>query len=57
MVFINLYEIEKRNILQLLQGVVMRLRRRDDGDDVTNVQYKSNRNGHYESPLISNRFK
>jgi hypothetical protein len=28
------------------------LRERDDGSNVNNVQYKSNRNCHYESPRI-----
>jgi hypothetical protein len=28
-----------------------RLRGRDDGGDVNNVQYKSNQNYHYELPL------
>jgi hypothetical protein len=29
------------------------LRRRDDGGDVTDAEYKLNQNGHYESPLYN----
>jgi hypothetical protein len=34
-------------------GVGRGLKERDNGGNVTNVQYKSNRNCHYETPLVS----
>jgi hypothetical protein len=37
-----------------LSGVGMGLTGRDDGGDLTNVQYKPNLNCHYESPHIMN---
>jgi hypothetical protein len=37
-----------------LRGTGRELRGRDNGDDVTNVQYKLNKNCHYESPYITN---
>jgi hypothetical protein len=36
-----------------LGGVERGLRGRDDGGNVNNVQYKSNQNCHYESPLYN----
>jgi hypothetical protein len=40
----------KKPLAIALSGVRRRLRGRDDGGDVTNVQYKSNWNCHCESP-------
>jgi hypothetical protein len=42
----------KKPLAIALGGVGRRLRGRDDGDDVTNVQYKSNQNCHYESSPV-----
>jgi hypothetical protein len=40
----------KKPLAIALSGVGRELKGRDDGGNVTNVQYKSNRNCHYESP-------
>jgi hypothetical protein len=52
--FIYIYEIEQRNFLQFFkwgeEGIEGE-RRRDDGGDKTNVQYKPNQNCHHESSL------
>jgi hypothetical protein len=50
--FIYLYETEPLAIA--LNGVGRGLRGRDDGDNVNDVQYKTNQNCHYESPSIMN---
>jgi hypothetical protein len=34
-----------------LSGMERQLRGRDDGRNIKNVQYKSNHNFHYESPI------
>jgi hypothetical protein len=39
-----------------LSGVRRWLRGRDDGGDITNVQYKPNRKCHYESPSPYNEY-
>jgi hypothetical protein len=54
--FIYLHETELRKSLAIaLSWVVRRLRGRDDGGNVNNIQYKSIRNCHYESlPCIMN---
>jgi hypothetical protein len=43
----------KKPLAIALSVVGKRLRGRDDGGNVNNVQYKSNRNYHYESPLYN----
>jgi hypothetical protein len=49
--FICPYEIELRNLLQIaLSGAKKGLGEGNNGSNVTNVQYKSNQNCHYESP-------
>jgi hypothetical protein len=40
----------KRALAIGLSGVGRRLRGRDDGSNVTNLQYESNQNCHYKSP-------
>jgi hypothetical protein len=45
--FIYLYEIEQATVLS---GVRRGLRRRDNGGELTNVQYKLIWNCHYEFP-------
>jgi hypothetical protein len=50
--FIYLYKIELRDLAIALSGVGRELRRRDNGDNVTNVQYKSNQNCYYEMPPV-----
>jgi hypothetical protein len=51
--FIYLYEIELKKPLAIaLSGVGRGLRGRDNGDNINNVQYKSNWNSHYESSCI-----
>jgi hypothetical protein len=42
----------KRPLAIALSGVGRRWRGRDDGDNVTNVQYNPNWNCHYDSPLV-----
>jgi hypothetical protein len=42
--FMYLYEVELRKLAIALSGVGRGLRGRDNGDSVTNVQYKSIRN-------------
>jgi hypothetical protein len=51
--FIYLYETELRNLAIALSGVGRGLMGRDNGDNVTNVQYKSIRNC-CQSPHITN---
>jgi hypothetical protein len=51
--FIYLYETELENLAIALRGMGRGLKERDDGDNVTNVQYNSNQNCHYETPFIS----
>jgi hypothetical protein len=48
--FIYLYETELKNLAVALSGVGKGLRGRDNGGNVNNVQYKSNRNCHYNPP-------
>jgi hypothetical protein len=52
--FIYLHEIEQRNLAIALNGAGKGLRGRDNGGDLTKIQYKSNRNCQYESPCIMN---
>jgi hypothetical protein len=47
--FMYLYET-KKPLAIALSGVVIGQRERDYGGNITNVQYKPNRNCHYESP-------
>jgi hypothetical protein len=51
--FVYLYETELKIPLQLFKWEGRGLRGRDDEGNVTNVQYKSNWNCHYESPLYN----
>jgi hypothetical protein len=44
----------KKSLAIALNGAGRRLRGRDDGGNVNNVQYKFNWNCHYESPRIMN---
>jgi hypothetical protein len=44
----------KKPLAIALSGVGRGLKRREDGDDLTNVQYKPNQNCYYESPHIMN---
>jgi hypothetical protein len=44
----------KRPLAIALSGMDRGLKGRDEENDVTNVQYKSNRNCHYESAHIIN---
>jgi hypothetical protein len=51
-----LYELEQTNkkTLQIVVSQTRRgLRRREDGGDLTNVQYKPTWNWNYESPLYN----
>jgi hypothetical protein len=43
----------KKPLAIALSGVGRGLGRSDDGGNVNNFQYKSNRNCHYESPLYN----
>jgi hypothetical protein len=53
--FIYLHETEPRNLLQLFSsGAERRVRGREDGGDLTNVQYKFIWNCHYESSHTTN---
>jgi hypothetical protein len=49
--FIYLYETELENLLNCFGWVGEGAEGADNGGNVTNVQYKSNQNCHYESPL------
>jgi hypothetical protein len=43
----------KKPLAIALSGVERGLRWRDEGSNVNNVQYKSNQNCHYKSPLYN----
>jgi hypothetical protein len=47
----------RKPLVIALSGVGRGLRGRDDGGNVTNAQYKSGRNGHYETTPIMNIFQ
>jgi hypothetical protein len=52
---IPIWDRTKKLLAIALSGVRRGLRGRDNGDNVNNVQYKSNRNCYYESqPFIIN---
>jgi hypothetical protein len=42
----------KKPLAIALSGSGREVRGREDGDDLTNVQYKPNQNCHYESPSV-----
>jgi hypothetical protein len=48
-----LYETTKKPLAIASSGVGRWPKGRDDGGNVNNVQYKSNQNGHYETPLYN----
>jgi hypothetical protein len=50
---IPIWNRTKKPLATAPSGAGRGLRGRDDGGDVTNVQYKSNQNCHYESPLYN----
>jgi hypothetical protein len=50
---ITIWNRTKKPLAIALGGAGMGLRGRDYGDNVTNVQYKSNQNCHYESLLYN----
>jgi hypothetical protein len=51
-VYIPMWNWTKKPLAIALSGVEWRLRGRNDGGNVNNVQYKSNWNCHYESSPI-----
>jgi hypothetical protein len=52
---IPIRNITKKPLAIALSGVGRRRRGREDGGNAINVQYKSNRNCHNESPPIMNK--
>jgi hypothetical protein len=48
---IPIWNRTKKPLAIALSGVRKGLRGRDDGGNINNVQFKSNLNCHYESPL------
>jgi hypothetical protein len=48
---IPIWNRTKKPLAIVLSGMGKGLRGRDDGSDVTNVQYKCNWNCYYESPI------
>jgi hypothetical protein len=54
---VRLQQLKKHvHVAIALSGVGKELRGRDEGGNVTNVQCKSNRNCHYESPPPNNEY-
>jgi hypothetical protein len=49
---IPIWDRTKKPFAITLSAAGRRLRGRDDGGSVDNVQYKSNQNFHYESPSV-----
>jgi hypothetical protein len=49
--FIYIWNKLKKPLTIAVSGVGRGLRRRDNGGDVTNVQYKPHQNCHYDPPI------